>query len=229
MAPGTRSRRGSLIGLCCASLLSACLVTDPVEFEDEQNRPPVIFEAIGPDGVRIPLGSVITTDNPISAGGGGGAAGTGSIVGNNELELRLRVRDENLSQPLRVRMRVRKPNDVTIPYQCPEPEIPPSGGDVREYELGIDKTALDIGACHRVEVVISSRFNRCSTANPDVADQLFDETFEDDDLAYASFWVWETSMDPLTSPEAALRLAKSCETLDYGSATTTPPPPTTGM
>jgi hypothetical protein len=224
-----RSRRsrlglGQALAFCGVTLLGACLVTDPVEFEDEKNEPPVIFEAVGPDGVRIPLGSVITTDNPISTGnGGGGQAGAPSIPGNNELELRLRIRDENLSQALRARVRIRKPNNVMIPYQCPEPEILPNGTEVREYEFGIDKTALDISTCHRVEIVVSSRFSRCNNSDPEVADELFDETFEDDDLAYASFWIWETSMDPLASPEAALLLAKSCETLNYGSETTTPP------
>jgi hypothetical protein len=139
----------------------------------------------------------------------------------NEVRIPIRVRFENTLEDLKTRFRVNSGSKIGA-FACnPEHVLPANGTLIREMEIVIGSTQLDTGACSQVQYVVSDAFVDCNK-HPDA----FDVTTGDDDelLGRAMFWIWETSLDPLTNPMAARALIDTCPAVDYSAPTTMPPP-----
>jgi hypothetical protein len=186
-------RLGILV-LGCA-LMSACLVTDQVELDPVPSTPPIVLAA------DIPLGSVIRVN-------------TNQV---NQVVIPLRIRDDNTQEILKPRFRITS-GGKTGTYACPELPIPATGALIREdYQIVIDRTLLDKGACSEVDFVVSSTFLSC-----DRHPGLFDVTVDDNDnLGRATFWIWETSTNPITDPMASRVLVGTCPAIDFTTQTST--------
>lgn len=159
------------------------------------------------------------------------------LTTHNELVVNLEIRDEDLTETLKMRWRVesnsRPPGAPDKEYQCPEPEILGDGDLYRRAPLRLLATSFARGTCNRVDVIVSASFKTC---RPD-RDDGWDITTQDDDdadIGRLSFWVWAyngPSGDPRLQPEAALALTMSCPSQDYQppSATATETSAATGM
>lgn len=145
-----------------------------------------------------------------------------------ELVVNLTIRDENLSETLKMRWKIesgRRPSiDQPREYPCPgEPEIPGDGVTLRRKKtlpLAGDRFAL--GSCNRVDVIVSANFKTCRPDRDDDWDVTTQE--EDDDfIGRKSFWVWayNDATNPFLQPALAVPFITSCEQLDYQ-----PPSPT---
>ncbi len=193
-------RRGGHLATIVA-LLSGCLVTNPVDFNDPVEIPPVIV-----DSAKLPNGSIVkvNVDDP----------------GANEIRLPVTIREDNVSRVLKVRTRITK-SDTTIEYTCPEPELLPTGTNLRSYDIVIDKTSLNRGECARVELVVSGSFGTCQIDQ--YVDLRFDFAQPTDDIARATFWIWEVSGSALADAQSALRLANTCKLIDKTSSSAKSP------
>jgi hypothetical protein len=181
------SMRGAGALLWALSLLTGgCLVTDQVQLDPEITTPPIVLAA------EIPLGSVIRFNANLG----------------NELAIPLHIRDDDVTENLKVRSRIvtgadgRKFTD----FDCPEPPIPANGLNIRDYQITIGPMELERNACNKIEFVVSSKFTSCKD-HPLWFDAAADET---NDLGRATFLVWEVSGDPLTRPEYAQMLVSTC-------------------
>jgi hypothetical protein len=184
----------TLGSLLAGVLASGCLVTDQAQLDPTPKTPPIVL------AVDIPLGSILRVN-------------TNQV---NEVRIPLRVRDENTQEALKTRFRITS-GGKTGAYKCPEvPELPGVGELVRPWEITIPGTQLVSGACSLVEFVVSSSFVPCEK-HPDVFDIT---TPVDEDLGRATFWIWETSTDPLTNPTAARALIDTCPAIDYSGQST---------
>jgi hypothetical protein len=181
-------------------MLSGCLVTNPVDFNDPTEIPPVIV-----DSAKLPIGSIVKVNMDERP---------------NTIRLPITIREDNLSQVLKVRTRITKSNTI-IEYTCPETEIPPTGTNLRPYDIVIDKTSLNRGECAKVELVVSGSFTTCVIDQR--TDALFDYAVPIDDIARATFWIWEVSGGVLADPQSALRLANSCKPPDLPSGSASSP------
>ena len=145
---------------------------------------------------------------------------------NLEMLVNLDVRDEDLTETLRVRWRIISkepaPGTPENQYPCPEPTIVGDGASLtpNPFPLRVQGSSFARGKCSRVDVVVSSSFKMC---RPDRADEWDITTQEDDesDIGRLSFFVWETSDSPTTQPAATLAILTSCPQADY-----LPPSPT---
>jgi hypothetical protein len=184
-------------------LATGCVVTDPIEFKDEVDLPPVII-----DDPSYPNGSIIRFERVEGRG--------------EEIRINLKIRDENTAQVLKVRTLIRRAAD-TIVYTCPETVLA-SGAVLRDYPLSITQSSLNPGECHKVEVAVSGHFERCRE-DPDLAERLFEEVEEThaNDIARATFWIWETSNNVLGVPAATQGLVNSCQSLEYEPTSATIP------
>jgi hypothetical protein len=188
------------------ALLSGCLVTDQIELPPVSQSPPLIKLT----GYEDPA-SVIKFDRD----------------SHNELLVNLDIRDEDLTETLKVRWRIVSrelpPGVVSNQYPCKEPEIVGKGSLIRSHLLKLQGSSFARGKCHRIDVIVSASFKMCKPDRP--AEEWDMNTQEDDDadIGRLSFWVWvfDASNNPLLSPDAALALAGSCPAADYQ-----PPSPT---
>jgi hypothetical protein len=189
---GSRLAYEWLWSLLVPSFLSGCLITNPVEFEQEENVPPVIVDAARSDN---PIGSILEVDF---------SAGPGRIA------IPVRVRDENLFEDLVARIRV-----VTL--SVPEPDflpvdIPEQGELMRDLTVFVESGEIAAGECQQLELVVSGSF--VLGEEPD----LFDVVIEPGDIGRASWTIWEVSLDPKAMSEsgagAAQNLVLTCPTQD---------------
>ena len=147
-----------------------------------------------------------------------------------ELKLNIQIRDEDTTEVLRMRYRIvsgnnppRIPTSPTeLPYKCPEDPIVGIPGMIERapIELSIDSGFVR-GACHRIDVVVSSSFKSC-IRNP----ELFDITNNEDnesDVGRASYWVWALSGSAVPDKDMAQALLESCNYDIYQPPVTTPP------
>jgi hypothetical protein len=198
---GIGARLASILTLLIACpFAGGCLVTDNAQLEPVPKSPPIVLAEN-----MYPIGSVIRVNaNTV-----------------NEVRIPLRVRYENtLEDGLKTRFRINSGSKIGA-FACPEPILPPNGTLIRETEIVIYKTQLDPGSCSQVQFLVSTSFVSCKQ-HPDA----FDVTTGDDDeeLGRATFFIWETSTDPLTNPMSARALLDSCPAIDYSAPTTMPPP-----
>lgn len=173
-----------------ASFVSGCLITNPVEFEQEEPVPPVILD-------------VARSSNPI-----------GSILEVNvdeqpsRIEIPVRVSDANLFQDLVARSRL-----VTALVDEPEFDsvvIPEQGALLRDHVVFVEAGELSLGGCHQLELVVSGSFV------PGEEPDLFDVVSVAGDVARATWTIWEVSDDPTgdNGATAAHQLVRSCPTRD---------------
>lgn len=156
--------------------------------------PPIVL-----DTPELAVGSIVTFDQ---------------TTDGNDLRLGITVRDDNVNDELRVRARLTV-SGLAPSFLCPGDTIFPSGEPQRpEYELILLPTDIRRGACTRVEVWVSSRFDA-----PCLEREKFDLPLIPDDVARATFWVWEMSDNPTANAEAAKVIVNSCQTLPRAPAT----------
>jgi hypothetical protein len=180
----------SRLGLAAwvAVTLSGCLVTDPIDFPEPVSYPPSISDAPG----GVPIGSTFWID-------------LGAEV--NEWDLPVRIRDDNVEQALAARHRVRTERNPQPDWI--EVEIAPSGTPLREYTVKVSSGPIEQGQCHLVELVVSgSFFKRNDPA-------FFDAVLEVDDLARASWTIWEGRGELDTLPADKAVLIDSCPVEDF--------------
>jgi hypothetical protein len=201
---GIGARLASVVTWLIACLgAGGCLVTDNAQLEPVPKSPPIVLAEN-----MYPIGSVIRVN--------------ASVV--NEVHIPLRVRYENtLEDGLKTRFRVNTGTKIGA-YACPEPTLAPTGSLIRPTEIVIYGTQLDKGSCSQVQFVVSTSFVTCENRPNPAA--LFDVTTGEDDeeLGRATFFIWDTSTDPLTNGMSARALLDSCPAIDYSAPTTTPPP-----
>jgi hypothetical protein len=181
----------------CGLLTSGCLVTDQILPPEEPSALPVISS-------NPPVGSSIRFNG----------------VESNELRIPLTVRDQNTTEPLKVRFLLES-SSLTPAKERPQPDsrcpmedvIPGTGALVRtEFPLAIPSAQIPRSACTKLTVVVGSSLFPCNKLSS-AAD--FDKTTAEDDdelhRALAVYWILEVSADPLVnSPELAQRLLSSC-------------------
>jgi hypothetical protein len=177
-------------------LVSGCLVTDQAELDPIPKTPPIVLAA------DTALGSIIrfNVDEQI------------------DLRIPLHIRYENTLAILKPRFRVITAGKTPSAFECPEHPIIPNGELIRDGEIVINRMDITRGACSEIEFVVSASFLACEKHPPEVFDVT---TADDDDFGRATFWVWETSTDPLTNPMAARALIATCPTSDSTTQTTT--------
>jgi hypothetical protein len=179
-------------------LAGACLVTDQVQLDPENTTPPIVLAA------DIPIGAIIRFN---------------TSVGNGELRIPLRIRDEDTAEPLIPRWRIKSGTKLVSASECPDKSMPEkslitgTGELVRDdYEIVIERMQLERGACNQVEFVVSSAF-----LPPCERPEFFDAaTKGEDDLGRAQFWVLEVSGDPLMTQAQT----STCAALDRTPQTT---------
>jgi hypothetical protein len=164
--------------------LSGCLVTDQFTLEPQPQTSPVILAG----DPSYPIGGIIKFDASTT----------------NMLRIPLQIRDENLTEPLKLRWRTK----TTAPVACPDLPVTGSGMLLRDALLVINAPEFDPGSCTRVDVVVSAVFTDCNKRkDPQYFD--FPTTDDDNDVGLATFWVWEVGSDPI-SPSAAQKLVTTC-------------------
>jgi len=159
---------------------------------------------------------------------------------NTELLVDLRIRDEDLTETLKMRWKIEsgtRPQAANPrEYPCPgEPEILGDGTTLtRKTTLRVGSGSFAPGSCNRVDVIVSASFKTC---RPDSDPDTWDNTTQDEDdtdIGRLSFWVWayDAPNDPAVQPAAALALLASCAQLDYvppSATATSTSPATPGM
>jgi hypothetical protein len=170
--------------------LSGCLVTDQFTLEPQPQSSPTILAG----DPMYPIGGVIKFDARSA----------------NMLSIPLQIRDENLTEPLRLRWRTK----TTEPVQCPDLMVPGGSGTLlRDTMLMIGATEFDPGSCTRVDLAVSAFFTDCmKRKDPQYFD--FPTTDNDNDVGLATFLVWEGGSDPI-SPSAAQKIVTTCPQADY--------------
>lgn len=186
---GFQSVRAVALSAGSAILMMGCLVTEKVEFVDEQNLPPSILV---PESARYSPREIFTFD--INSMGAPVDGGTGVA----ELRFEVEVRDPNLDDRLFAQ------SFTDIGRRRPVEEVPPSGAISRSFTFTInaadfspatDQNPLAAPGCHRVDLCVSSAFaDRCVAVDPI-------------DLAAATWWV--RVINSAASPEVnAIDLAE---------------------
>ena len=160
--------------------LMSCLVTNKIEPVVEANLPPSIVSA--PDA-EFPLNEIIRLNRDDVAG---------------ELELAVIIRDANVDQTLQIQVfvdYVDNPLTALVP-QPPDNEVAGTGTFERSVTIRIPVDRLgDPGRCHRVELDVSTEFERFQR-----------EPVESGDSHTATWWVSLTdsefpSVDMGTCPQ----------------------------
>lgn len=175
-------------------LVGGCLVTSEATFPEEVQVPPVVV-----DTPELWSGAIVEVDQTMDV---------------NELRLGITVRDENVNDDLEVRARL---SVLGNGYKdlCPLPTLFAVGEPQRpQYPLIVNPMELQRGACTQLEVWVSSRF-----AFPCGDPTRFSVEFTEDDVAHATYWIWEVSGSPSTNPAAAQGIVTSCLTVPRAPAT----------
>ena len=188
----------ALVLLLCGAGVG-CLVTDQIEFETERNVAPMIFD--GPSSVAK-IGQTVWIDK----------------ASRTMLQLQVKVRDENVNEPLQARWRLVSKGDPVPQFESKD--IPVSGEVVRDLAFDVQTGPLRDGECARIELVVSGSFGKKTNGL-----YFADTTSEDDsDIDYAFWNIWEGEGQSRTSPEELGRLAASCPTNEMLLTPVTPAP-----
>lgn len=175
-------------------------MTSEATFPDEPQVPPVVL-----DTPELSSGDIFRVDQTMDVGG---------------LRLGITVRDENVNDELKVRARL---SVLGTAYKHLCELLPPifAVGEPKrpQYELDLNPMELQPRACTQLEVWVSSRF-----AAPCNDHDRFDFVFLEDDVAHATYWIWEESGNPTVNPAAAQDILTSCQTVPRAPATMTTPP-----
>lgn len=175
-----------LLTVCCGG----CLVTDKIVFPTDPDIPPTILDE---PGTATPIGSIFWIDK----------------TSTPEFGLKVRVRDQNVGQALRAHWRVVKEGDSSPLFDTAE--IPPAAGEPnRDLEFTVQSDGLQPGKCHHLELAVSGSFLDPKDRRADDP-RFFDFTSNIDDLALASWWVWEGTGGAQTDKT---RLLDSCHAIE---------------
>ena len=177
-------------------MTSGCLVTEQIIPPEEPNGPPVIIS------------------DP--------AVGTQILLnGMNELRIGLTVRNENTTEPLKVRFQLDSknlpdPDERPLDFPCPEVEnvIAGTGPLFREeFPLRIPGMKFPRNACTKLTVAVSADFFSCKNLDPRLWNVTTFSLQDDDDdghRALATYYILEDSGNPLVNADAALRVLTTC-------------------
>lgn len=192
-----------LIGLLAPLSLTGCLVTDPIEFEEDVGSPPVLLDPLS----REFLGGIVwlSPEEPTS------------------WTFSMRVWDEDVTQNLQAHWRIVK-KDVPVPeFEKPTIELPATGAVVRELQIVLQSSQLTGGPCHRIEVAVSGSFYQGEGRDDP---EYFALTRVDDDLSVGSWTIWRGEPDFVTDGDA-LAIFESCPTINnlFATPTSTPSAP----
>lgn len=156
-------------------------MTDQINFEEQQDFPPAFLNE--PTAPRIGTTIRINRANQTAPA-----------------SMRIRIRDENVDDELTLRMRIRLKNEDNPPFT--ERLVPNSGTPVRDFEVPLQIDQLRFGKCHMLELVVSGSFIPTDPPN-----FFYREKKDPDDIAFASWYVWEGEV--MTKDEQAA-IADSC-------------------
>ena len=92
----------------------------------------------------------------------------------------------NVTEPLEARLRVRTHLNRTPQYK-PEQVVQVTGDVDREFTVRFEMGDIKDGECHELQLAVSGSFLHRDPPNPG----LFDITDDADDLALASWLIWE--------------------------------------
>lgn len=152
-------------------VLMSCLVTDNAQVPEEGNLPPSIVTGETANTMGVGLGQIIQVDRDTFEG--------------SELTIPVIVRDPNLDQTLEYNAYVNFEGSLSA--LVAGGDIPPSGEACdqeqcleRFFDLQVPITELEAGDCHKIELLVSSRFQR---------EGAFRQSVEPTDNARAVWWV----------------------------------------
>jgi hypothetical protein len=146
-------------------LMTGCLVTESVEFEEEENFPPALYDE---PGSQPAIGEAISINRDEQE--------TGEIV------FSLQVRDENVLQTLKTRYELSSPLESTSLVEV-GPEVGISGEPIRHFEFGIPVSLIRQDYCYRLLLVVTSGFSNEL--------KLWDKPLLDGDVAKARWLIVE--------------------------------------
>lgn len=172
---------------------SGCLVTDQIDLPARAQTPPVL------SSTTPMVGRVIRFNTALP-----------------ELQLNIRIRDEDTTEILKARWRLvtgnNPPRTPTTPtdldYKCPEDPI--AGGAIereQEVQITFPGRRLIRGQCYRIDVAVSSSFKSCERSP-----ELFDITTNEDneqDVGRASYVVFPLAAGTVDNATAQM-LLESC-------------------
>lgn len=156
---------------CCLPLMG-CLVTDEIDYRQEEPYPPSIET---PPGVDHPLSEVIILD--------GTSDGNPNIF-LEQTELEVDVRDPNINQVLFYKIFV----DFERAAIGPAVEWPEQKELKERREILVDNEHFQAPGCHRLELFVTGGFSGLSPRG----------TEEDEDFATAVWWLYTVTPE---SPE----------------------------
>ena len=152
-------------------VLMSCLVTDNAQIPEEGNLPPSIVTGETANTMGVGLGQIIQIDLDTFEG--------------SELSIPVIVRDPNLDQTLEYNAYV--DFEGSIASLVAGGTIQPSGEACEQdqclerfFELQVPITELPAGECHKIELLVSSRFSR---------EGAFRQSVDPTDNARAVWWV----------------------------------------
>jgi hypothetical protein len=193
-----------LVSACC----SGCLVSDTITFPIEADVPPVILDR---PATETAIGSMVWISKAATP---------------PEWPMKVIVRDQNSSQPLEAHWRVVQEGETSPPFA--KQDVPLSGQVTRPFEFRVQSDVLKMGKCHQLVLAVSGSF--FDARNPDDTrfddPKYFDLPANIDDLAVASWWIFEGQGPMHASTDEEARLFESCHQIESllpaPSAATTP-------
>jgi hypothetical protein len=162
-----------------------CLVTDKITFPTEPDIPPMILDA---PGTSTPIGTILWVNKATKP----------------EVRLPVKVREENATQPLEAHWRVLTVGNDAPPFEV----LPLPQGLLRDLDVVIQTSSLHMGECHRVELAVSGHF--FTSKKP----AFFDLTPLDEQVARASWTLWEGRGEAQATAEEKAKLIDSCNAIE---------------
>jgi hypothetical protein len=164
---------------------AGCVVTDKIEFDAEQNVPPMIVDT---PSEETPIGHILWVNKA-----------TSSMV-----TLSVKVRDPNVTQALKAHWRLVSKDAPTPPFDFKDVAV--TGDLVRDLTFELQTSPLGDGQCARLELVVSGSFKT------ETGPQNFDQTRTEGDIDSAEWLIWEGEGPNKTSAAEQARLLSSCPT-----------------
>lgn len=169
-------------------LLPGCLVTDPVEFDSDEGSPPMLLD---PPATAVPLGEHAWVD---------------TTTGVTSWRFTLRVRDEDITQSLQARWRVVKEGNPTPRFDTID--LPFNGTLTRDFDILLEAGQLDMGKCHRLDVVVSGGFVQSDSP------LAFDFPLVPGDIDVGNWWIWEGPGELAASDALKRDVVDSCNAIE---------------
>ncbi len=147
-------------------VLMSCLVTDNAQVPEEGNLPPSIVTGETANTMGVGLGQIIRIDVATFEG--------------SELSIPVIVRDPNFDQALEYNAYVDFEFEDDLGSLVAGGTIPANEGLERDFVLQVPVTELTEPKCHKIELLVSSRFLR---------QDAFRQSADPTDIARAVWWV----------------------------------------